>query len=505
MIKNLKNYVFLALFLFLCAGAFFRFFDLSNTPYWMDEGYTVNAVDSELRNGTREFASVLDSGETYFCPTYCAPTTKIVEYFGHDAASYRILSVFFGLAFIVLVYFFTQSFFGNIPVSLLASFFTAFSYWQIAWSRQARWYTMTEFFFWAALLLFYFFLHAKKNTNKYVYFGSSVVLTLLTIVTHRLPVIMVIWFFLEKKPSKKQILWALAGSCGVILFAEFGLGLHFISHAVKNVELHYTLPYYLNFYLRNYWLFLLLGLYGYFNAEKNLQKKIILLATPFFLYLFFLSFFTDIVHYRYLFHVSVALYIIATVSVFDIIKKINLRYKNTQGKYVSFAFVFGVVAVFFVSGNGVLWPKDFYVLEADNPARMNRPYYAYTPQPNFNAGYSAIRANIKKDDLVISSHPHFNKIFLNVAGYWLKYDYLGIENGKTTITDGKEYYVGASVVNNLDELKKLTSEKHGYILYDYMAADDKIPDETIDFISKNFSLIFFDEKNEYSKVWVYRF
>ena len=70
---------------------------------------------------------------------------------------------------------------------------------------------------------------------------------------------------------------------------------------------------------------------------------------------------------------------------------------------------------------------------------------------------------------MISSHPHFNKIFLGEAGYWLRYNYLGMEDAVKVITNNREYYVGASVINNLDELKTLTSSTHGYILYDYMA------------------------------------
>ncbi len=502
MIKKQKNKLYLAIFLFIFAGVFFRLSNLSTTAYWMDEGYTVNAVDSELRNGTEIFASKLDTGESYFCPLYCAPTAKIVQWTSHDPAAYRILSVFFGLLFIPLLYFFTQRFFKNTAVSVLTTFFTTFSYWQIAWSRQARWYTELEVFFWTALFLFYLFLEESKYKQKYLYLGASILVTLLGILTHRLayllPLVMLVWYAIEKKPSKTQIAIALGSALGVILVAEFVLGLHFISHALKNVSFHYTLPYYLNFYLRNYWMFMLLGLYGYFNVQKEIQKKIWMLATPFILYLFFLSFFTDIVHYRYLFHTTAALYIIGSVGVIDIITKMQNRQKR-------FWIVFVLFGIFFATGHGVATQKHFYFLEADDPSALNRPYYAYTPQPDFNAAYQAIKFDKKSEDIVISSHPHFNKIFLGEAGYWLRYNYLGMEDAVKVITNNREYYVGASVINNLDELKTLTSSTHGYILYDYMAQDGKIPAETIEYIQHNFKQFFFDEKNSYSKIWVYRF
>jgi hypothetical protein len=166
MLKKQKNKLYLVTFVFVLAGIFFRLSNLSTAPYWMDEGYTVNAIDSQIRNGTENFAAKLDSGEKYFCPLYCSPTAKIVKWSSQDPVAYRILSVFFGLLFIPLVYFFSQKFFKNTGVSVLATFFTTFSYWQIAWSRQARWYTELEFFFWAALFSFLSFSPSDQKQRK---------------------------------------------------------------------------------------------------------------------------------------------------------------------------------------------------------------------------------------------------------------------------------------------------------------------------------------------------
>lgn len=502
MTEQHKNKVYIALFLILLAGAFFRFYHLSLTPYWMDEGYTINAVDSGIRNGTTKGAAILDSGKTYSCPLYCIPTSWIVEATSHDPAAYRILSVFFGLVFIVLVYFGTQKVFANIGLSILSTFFVTFSYWQIAWSRQARWYTELEVFFWSALFLFYLFLKETEKRKQYLYLAGSVILTGLAIETQRiaalLPVIFVVWYFIKYPPTKKQL------SFGIPL----GLVLGFAAMRFLDLEFHYTLPYYLNFYLRNYFLFLLFALYGYINLEKycapeklqNTKKFFWMLIAPFVLTLAFFSFFTDVVHYRYLFHTTVALYILGSIGMINTISQI----KNRRARFWSCMAIF---AIFWISGHGILGtPKnDIYFLEADDPSTMNRPYYAYTPQPDFNGAYDAIQSAKKPEDIVISSHPHFNKIFLGEAGYWLRYDYLGMEDGKKNVDDGKEYYVGASVINNLDELKNITATHHGYIVYDYMAADGKIPAETIEYIKTHFHEVFFRQTNSYSQIWVYQF
>lgn len=497
-----KLNILLPLALIICLGIFLRFYQLGNQSYWMDEGYTINAVISGAQNGFSNGSSILDSGQKYFCPLYCYPTAKISELIGQNALAYRFLSALFGLIFILLTYFLTNTIFKNKKAALLSAFFVTFSYWQIAWSHQARWYTMLEVFFWLALLLFYLFLTVKNKKQKIISLVLSIIFTLLAIATHKLayilPLIMLAWYFIANRPTKKKAIISIAITLIVIAFAEFGLGLHFIAHALKKVSFHYNLPYYLSFYLKNYWLLILIAIYGYFNSLKEQKKKIVMLALPFVVYLIFLSFFTDIVHYRYLFHVTVIFYIIGAIATVDILEKI----RHSQLKIVSLALL---ILVFFISGEGVMYPKSFYFLEADNPSQQNRPYYAYTPQPDFNRAYAKIKANLKDTDLVISSHPHFNKIFLNQPGYWIKYNYLGIEDTPNAVSDNKEYYVGAEIINNLEEFKNITQKNHGYIVFDYMATDGRISKDIISYIQDNLKLFFFDEKNSYSKIWVYQF
>ena len=153
-----RKYIIIFLSLIILFGVFFRFYQLGNQSYWMDEGYTINAVISGAQNGYSGGASILDSGGKYFCPLYCYPTQIISQAIGQNAIAYRLLSAIFGVIFILLAFFITKIIFKNNAAALLTAFFVSFSYWQIAWSRQARWYTMLEVFFWLAFLFFYLFL-----------------------------------------------------------------------------------------------------------------------------------------------------------------------------------------------------------------------------------------------------------------------------------------------------------------------------------------------------------
>lgn len=514
--KNKKFANITILFIILIYGIFLRFYNLEKQSYWMDEGYTINAILSTIENGTKNGATILDSKKTYFCPLYCLPSSIITKLNGENAWSYRFISALFGSIFIIFTYFLSKKFFKKESVALLTTFFISLSYWQIVWSRQARWYTMLATFFWLTLYSFYIFLKTKDRKNKIIYFIITIFLTILSIVIHRLayllPIILLTWYLIEnnlynntklinknnKKIINKKIILALSMFIILIIFLEYGLNLKFITKASANIVFSYNLPYYLSFYLSKYWLFIILGIYGFFNAKQENKRKIIMLAIPLLLYLLFLSFSTKVVHYRYLFHTTIVFYILGTIGFIDILNKIKYNYL----KLISLILL---VLLFFITKNGIILPKEFYFLEADDPDKLNRPYYAYTPQPDFNKAYGFIKENIKNDEIIISSHPHFNKIFLNQPGYWIKYHYLGMEDTANQINQNKEYYVGAEIINNLEELESLIKDKSGYILFDYMSIDRKIDLQIINYINNNLNLVFYDEINSYSKIWIYKF
>jgi 4-amino-4-deoxy-L-arabinose transferase-like glycosyltransferase len=169
----------MALLLIIAGGTALRLYKLSTQPYWMDEGYTINAVLSILEKGS----STLDSGENYFCATYCYPTAYIAKLFGNNAFSYRLFSVIAGIIFILIIFIIVRSLF-NIRIALLSSFFVSFSYWQIAWSRQARWYTLFAIFFWLSLYFFYKSLNGEKK--KLLFYCLAILFTILSTLTHGL-------------------------------------------------------------------------------------------------------------------------------------------------------------------------------------------------------------------------------------------------------------------------------------------------------------------------------
>jgi hypothetical protein len=394
----------------------------------------------------------------------------------------------------------------------------------------------------------------------------SILFSILAIITHpiayALPFIAFVWYVIECKPSFKQLFIALLAIVGIIALIEYGMGLHtFTGNLAAHFSLHNNLLYYGTFYLRTYWLFILLGIIGFVLAKKEQRKNLILILIPFFLYLIGISFFTEAIEYRYAFHTTIAFYLMGAFGFVEIIRAIKtspvpfynpsksplvrgdlsailknflfhpseLRYSlpdkggmgrviereksrnehhNVAGDLFRSTAIYAISVVCFVIlfiSHLVFIPQSFYWLEADDPAKVhNREYYAYTPQPDFNSAYRAIKEQMQPGDIVISSHPHFNKIFLNTAGYWLSYDYLrrGIEVPQN---ETHELYVNATVIHNLSELQTIMKTHHGFIVYDLQSTDKRIDPSVIDEITNKGTIVFYDERNNYSKIWVYRF
>ncbi len=486
----------------LVLGSFLRLEGLNRQSYWMDEGYTVNAVLAQVKNGTRHFSSVLDSGQIYSCPLYCHPTSWIERWLGNQPLSYRLLSALIGALFIFIIYKVSLEIFKKPGAALLTSFFITFSYWQIAWSRQARWYTLLEVFFWLAVLFFFRFLRHTNTRSRIIAFGLAILFTLLAIATqgiaYLLPILFLTWHFIEKRPPIKRLLAPLGMTVGFLLIAQFAFHLIFLRQVFAQITFNNHIFYYASFYWRTYWpIWLVIG-YGLIRATSDQRRMYLLLLSPFFAYFLSISLFTEIIHYRYLFHTTPALFLIAGNVIMNEIERQKNRWKQLGIIAIS-------LVIFFGTGLGIVFSKAFYTLEADDPATLRRSYYAYTPQPNFNAAYRFVRDHKKADDLIITTQPQFNPVFLGQAGYWLAYSYLDNDRLDPVSTGERERYANAIIIHSEAELEPLIEQRHGYVIIDSMAADGRLPLALIRFIQSHSALDFYDQQNSYSSIWVYRF
>ena len=497
--------LFILLATLIVAGAYLRFYELSAAPYWMDEGYTINAVLSISETGR----SVLDSGMPYRCPLYCYPTAWLADTFGHGALTYRLIAAVFGVLLIPLIFLVGRRLFTP-AVGLLSAFFITFEYFQVAWARQARWYTLFAFFFWLALFAFHRAYYSPEHRLRYGLL--SALATLLALLTHGLgyllPFLMLGWVavdkvLLERRCTVRQAGLLALATLALALTLEYALGMRRLSTLLSDLAYHNVAPFYLQYYLGAYGALLPLALAGILLTYRTHKRSVYFLLYIATLYLLPLMFLTNVVHYRYAWHLTPALLLLSALGTHAL-----MSYRPHPAYRAGVLTLAG--ALFFLFGTGTLTPERYYFLEADDPTYPQtfpgtEGYYAYTPQPDWNSAYAFIATERTEGDIVISSHPHFNKIFLQEPGYWLAYRYHGASTLPSSIRDGREYYVGAQVVASVSALRALTSEHSGFIIFDYMASDGRIPEDTLQYIRRELPLAYHERTNTYSQVWVYSF
>jgi hypothetical protein len=536
-----KNIVFLLILLVIICGAFLRIYNLDSQSFWMDEGYSINAALSTLEKGY----PVLDSGKEYggqIIYTYFLAGS--IKLFGFHNWSARLPSVIFNLLFLLAVFLFVKKFFDK-KTALLTFVFLTFSYWEIAWARQARNYALFQLFFWLSLYFFWSVLYKYKKK----YLVLCLIFSLATFFTHSLgllllPIYLISFLIvygdkisyhsrslchsrvlchsresgnpvLNKFKIITKNLKIILLSIFIFLTAIFFYNPIILAFKESTLIFTFYLPHYSNFIWNNFPITLILAILSVFlYLNKKTIEKINLLLVIYFLPLLILSVFVYLMHYRYLFMVLPVLYILSSLTIVYFLEYFfchsrkggNPVAKKNNIKFFLTPFIFLAIILFIIfSSEFQKTPQTIYALESDN-TKQKLSYYSYTPQPDWQKAYQYIKDNQKENDIVISAQPVFNKIYLNKPGYWIYYSYCRKSQPYRLITENNtEYYINAKVIDDLEELKKIIQENHGFILLDYMSKDDRIKEEILNYIYRNTDPVFFDKINPWSKVWVYRF
>lgn len=481
----------LVLVVIIILGSFFRFYEIDEQPYWIDEAISVLNVLSIQEIGN----SIMASGDYYSCPLYCFPTAFLGEQFGNTSFVFRVIPAIFGTLFIFIIFLVTRKLF-NTRTALLSSFITAFSYYQITWSRQARWYTLMECFFWLAIL---FFVQAREAKEKKLPIVLTVIFTVLAMVAHPLSYLLPLIFgsviiydyWKAGKLNFKLASIVAVLVAGIFILCETVLGLSLFAMLSRHIELKNVFPYYFLFYVQNYWFLIILSLLAVYKFRKDWQVQF--LVYTFLSYFMFLSFLGKNINYSHLFQVTPVLIILGSVGILSVLEKFH---SNKTKVLIGIA----LAAIFLTVGSGILIPSKHYRVENDNPKaplKMSTQYIS--PQPNWNGAYEYIQSEMGENDKIISTVPQFNKIFLDQPGYWLSYisTKSGFERG------GKDIYVGAEVVHNVEELKEVTSTGNGFIIFEGVYDRVYIDDATLSYITTMTQV--YHEVTDVSAVVVYRY
>jgi 4-amino-4-deoxy-L-arabinose transferase-like glycosyltransferase len=147
--KNILTFIFLILL--VAAGFYLRIRNLGYLAFWGDDGHTVIGTLSILRNGY----PLLPSGFVLFHSILDYYLNVIpVLIFGPTEFAFRLTSVVFGCGTILMIYF-TGKEMVNKFAGFLAATIITFSSWYIYFSREARYFSVLQFFFLISIYFFY--------------------------------------------------------------------------------------------------------------------------------------------------------------------------------------------------------------------------------------------------------------------------------------------------------------------------------------------------------------
>ncbi len=504
-------------------GAFLRLYDIGHQSLWIDESYSALSAEKIVEKGIPEF----DSGKVY---NRGKPHTYIValmySFFGANAGTLRIPSSIFGVLTIWLVYLAAMKFIKDRTSALIAAAITAFSYYEIAWSRQIRMYTELQFFVLLAILLFFIYLNSADSGNgdrsrRYRWAVPAGIVLTATIcvgihkIAYTLAVVFLIFgiaYYDKKWFNKKNIMvLAFAMISGLLLVHLLFAPLQLIVRDIYIMGLRNLvfkpeqLLHFILFLFKKYTIVSCGAVIGVAYALTKRDRNIITLAATSLALIILLSF-NKLFAIRYIFYLLPLVFIIASYGFSHMLRERRLLYPTLFLTLILFA-LYGIWAE-----QIVLKPGNKYFLEYD-PTPVNKITWDITPQPDFNKVYEFIEKNRKPDDVFIVAHTAIHHWYIpDSRYYWLAFPFRlvkGIDKIVQTDDNRKvEYYTGVPVINDLDTLQNIMENNHGFVIIDFYPAAGLIKKEYKRYIEKNAPLVFFDQANpdlKWTKVWVSRF
>ena len=451
MLNFKKNKVFTGLFLIILLwGAILRLWHLGYSSYWLDEGFSLMQGEGIIKHGYPLLSTGWIEWKDMLIPYLIAPLIKI---FGLQASFFlRLPSALFGIATIIIGYTLANKLFSRLT-ALMFSIFLSFGYWYIAWSQQIRGYSALVFF----VLLFFYFLtkHLQTKQTKYLWFAGLAIIFATLSKTFGILLIGPLLFYLFSKKEFKFIL---------LIVMAIGLASPLLINKMSNV-IHFNnshFGFYLQKYLWHYFSIVLVpGWFGIIAGLLNDQKnKIIHFSILVFILevLTILSVAIIITEGRYLLMVTPFLFLY-TAYLIEYLTK-NFKHKIIISSAL-FIIIFISSAIY--DKNIVIIPQDKYLLEKG------------TPQPNYKKAYSKIKQNgFKENDIVISSNPTMDLIYLGKVNYTIRWSLTGRE-GDDMFENGKDVYTGALKLygrdgyGGMEKIKKLQHKNNVYVIIDSLA------------------------------------
>ncbi len=484
-----KNSIIFLLILIIGIGAYIRFTDLGQPSLWIDEGYSINASQQILVHGK----PLLESGELYtnqpLASYFIAGSIKIFGFDPYNPWSTRLPSAIFGVLNILLVFLFTKRLFDNNWIALGSAFFVAFFPWEIAWSRQARGYTMLQFF----LLLSFDHILAFIQERKIRHALLGSIAFVFAYFSHNLAVAFLPGIFMTIG------LWMLLGiqtiswkkSWPFLLLSLFAIALG--QSWLQRIDIINYISFYNEFIWNTMpWIFGF-GVLGFLFSifqKRYIISGILLLGTTTIAYIIIASYGATL-QYRYLVPLIPFIGIGCMYVFFYFFSSIVSLSKKYILYPLASCIAFFVFCVFLViNEQAIFYPTS----QLDKGS----------PQPDFNHAYEYIMDNKSPYHVIISPYAHMTNIYLGDPGILLPVSLTGRSKDLDLIITNQntDYYTNAPTMKKNDIVDFMHTHS-GYILLDSMAAY-RIP-EMMQIIQSQKLQLVFSKINKDQGIWVFAF
>ncbi|GIW48508.1 MAG: membrane protein [Deltaproteobacteria bacterium] len=197
---------------FVLVGAFLRIYRIGEKSLWLDEAMSVWFA----RHPIIEIVSVQPASDVH-PPLYYLLLGLWIRVFGDGESEVRLLSAFFGVFSIPLLFLIANDLFGK-TVALISALVLSLSPFHIYYSQEARMYTMVTFFVLLSVFFMERILFVRKNTRKMVSFYAFgyVISTAIAIYSHNIALLLLmaqVLFLILFFRRYKTLVWILITSC----------------------------------------------------------------------------------------------------------------------------------------------------------------------------------------------------------------------------------------------------------------------------------------------------
>ena len=395
----------------------------------------------------------------------------------------RLPEVIFGSLVVLATYFLGKELFGK-QIGFASCLFIAFSYIQIAWSRQARGYVILDFFF----LLILRFLYRFTKYIKIKDFILFILFLALSIFTHPLGFVLFPISFIFLAQEKNQSLFFLSKMRKLIFFLFLPIFFLLVFPKGESMVLYFLdlfrqllrgenfVSYYHSLFWRQYPIFVFLSFVGFLVLIFNKKKKeFFFLLISLFCYVFMVCFLGEVPFEKYVFPVFPLVFIISSFSLKQISSVLFKSRKNIL--------FFVLVGFILVNGNKFsLKPKAFYSLNFD---------MREIPEIDYKGIYQVVKektTNINKQDLAII------EIDADAPAWYLGEGINGFiprKDSLSAIDVGRGYNRFVS----LDEFKKIQKE-HRYGFVNLIEHNFRFyPEGLVEYVRSNLKL---EKKQQYA-------